>query len=1372
MKINTTIKTLGALLCASLFSFSMSATTRTVVSTTDNTIGSLRAVVDSSSSGDTILFHGTTNGISQVLTGEIAINKSLYIFGNGTTNTLLDGNNVGRIFNITNAATVNITGAAITNGSSATSGGGIAIVNTDVTLNNCDIKWCTATGNSSAEGGGGISSQNGILSINNCLIANNTASGTSGRGGGIYTLGSGDLVVRNSLVRYNTSGSGGGGIAADNDGSLTLDHSDISNNNAGTNPGNGGGVYATGGGSGDFIIKSSTIVNNIADGHGGGVWMDWLSRMDSSLVENNASGAGGGGLYLQNNQIDIFSSTVSNNSATDSMASGGGAMVSGILVANNSKFNSNSARRNGGGLYQNDTYGALILRQCNVDSNMAGPDLSQGGGIYVEGSDGDLELTGGTCSGNTATGVGGGVANIGHTLIIDGTKINDNTGPGGGGGIYLNSGRAWIDNAIIRGNTALGPAKKGGGILNTSSEPLAISNCIISNNSSRYGGGIMDQVGSSSLSIQNSSIDSNSAVTGAGINVSRRLNLVSGTVSYNNASNEAGGIFSGATSIINGTEVNHNTAAGNKAGGIYNDGNLTLTNNASVSHNSALGLSSTGGGIYGGFATILNISHTTLNGNTATAAGGAIWESASSRSRIDITYSNFENNIVTGPSGNGGAIRFGTFAVINITHSNFNNNTVAGQGGAIWNDRGDMYLRYSTFANNSVTDSTGLGGAIYDNRGTGIVMYSTVSGNSSRGYGGGLYINGSWRLRGSTVANNTAGLEGGGVCVQASASSNVELQSSLVADNTAGTSGQDLASRGAGTFSTLGFNLIENDDQAVFALGTGDIENQDPNLLPLADNGGLTETHALGCPSVAVDAGDSTLAINDQIDQPIFGGFRDIGAFELQQACVVDTGSVVKDSLTIVSNSSWMKSTVSTPSNYSGSWSGVGGVLPPDGTFTLSAIEGQPYSFNSIDSIDGATVIKTDNNITYYRKSFNLDTLQNFEARFRLFVDDQAEVYINGELVVAQYTGGVENYKLPAFDALFNNDNTVSNPNSGGDLYDLTTGMNMDNIFKRGVNTVTIAVRNKGKASDLGGFTFRLDICGEKSSGSVSPPVVTMGSLVSNSSFQKSTTATTSNYSGFWGGVSSLPATSTYTLPAVEGQPYSFNSIDAVTGSNVITTESNNIVYYRKEFDLTTNINVSARFRMTVDNGMEIYVNGQLIVREENISQSNFKAPSHDVLFNANGTVDNGFMGGDLFDYTTTATMDNIFNNGTNEVVIVVRNMAKASDRGGFSFSMEVEANGNSVIVDDKKSAEAKASVSKSNLQVEIYPNPTSGIVNVNFATAGYELVLFDMNGKLLKQQTANEQNTILNISQFPSGIYFLTVKSGDKVYTQKVVKQ
>ena len=60
------------------------------------------------------------------------------------------------------------------------------------------------------------------------------------------------------------------------------------------------------------------------------------------------------------------------------------------------------------------------------------------------------------------------------------------------------------------------------------------------------------------------------------------------------------------------------------------------------------------------------------------------------------------------------------------------------------------------------------------------------------------------------------------------------------------------------------------------------MQEVDPMLGPLQNNGGTTETHKLLVGSQAYNAGDPADQFNDQIDQVVFEGIRDIGAFEAQ----------------------------------------------------------------------------------------------------------------------------------------------------------------------------------------------------------------------------------------------------------------------------------------------------------------------------------------------------------------------------------------------------------------------------------------------------------------------------------------------------------
>ncbi|MBQ3739958.1 MAG: C10 family peptidase [Bacteroidales bacterium] len=76
-----------------------------------------------------------------------------------------------------------------------------------------------------------------------------------------------------------------------------------------------------------------------------------------------------------------------------------------------------------------------------------------------------------------------------------------------------------------------------------------------------------------------------------------------------------------------------------------------------------------------------------------------------------------------------------------------------------------------------------------------------------------------------------------------------------------------------------------------------------------------------------------------------------------------------------------------------------------------------------------------------------------------------------------------------------------------------------------------------------------------------------------------------------------------------------------------------------------------------------------------------------------------------------------------------------------------------------------------------LYPNPTSGIVNVGFEMRNEqwkdaEIQIFDMYGKLLRTEHVNDSTIQIDMSLFADGVYTLRIKTQDGVVTRKIVKQ
>ena len=77
-------------------------------------------------------------------------------------------------------------------------------------------------------------------------------------------------------------------------------------------------------------------------------------------------------------------------------------------------------------------------------------------------------------------------------------------------------------------------------------------------------------------------------------------------------------------------------------------------------------------------------------------------------------------------------------------------------------------------------------------------------------------------------------------------------------------------------------------------------------------------------------------------------------------------------------------------------------------------------------------------------------------------------------------------------------------------------------------------------------------------------------------------------------------------------------------------------------------------------------------------------------------------------------------------------------------------------------------SCDKSN-DISIYPNPNKGSFVVNGTSAGAELIVTDIVGKVILQTITTAEQTSVDLTKFSTGIYYITVKQNGINTTKKV---
>ena len=599
-----------------------------------------------------------------------------------------------------------------------------------------------------------------------------------------------------------------------------------------------------------------------------------------------------------------FAVTLTNVTLTNGNATVGGAIYNfGNLDLVHVNFVNNTAKY--GGAIMNYAYG-LVLDDSTFVNNTA----KIGGAIY---NSADCFVVGNsTFANNTATSNGGVIFNYGIGFVVGNSTFVNNSAADGAGAI-LNGGRGFVvGNSTFANNTA---TSKGGAIYNygigfvvgnstfanntakdagavyNEGDNSVVGNSTFVNNTAKYGGAIMNDA--YGLVLDDSTFTNNTAKIGGAIYNSADCFVVGNSTFVNNsAADGAGAILNGGRGFVVGNSTFANNTATSKGGAIINNGKLVVDN--SVFEDNAANYY--GGAIFNWDD--LQVTNSAFDGNDILVrniramdnvdhGGAAIynWKNG----KLDISKSNFTNNIKNYKNGNllvgavatigdatisdsyfvnnsgrwGGALSVmggessSATNFIDIDGTKFVNNSAL-YGGAMFVWGSSYSISNSVFDNNSafgkgnMTPNNNNGGALVVTQGnipiSGTIINSNFTNNKAQ-YGGAAWINeGTVDISNSNFINNTATVEAGAIGFEpAYTKITATVHGTNFINNTAGVDGGAIYSNGDLRISDSDFDnnkaqkadIIYSNIDGLLSINGNNYSNYTENKAPIINLAGI-----------------------------------------------------------------------------------------------------------------------------------------------------------------------------------------------------------------------------------------------------------------------------------------------------------------------------------------------------------------------------------------------------------------------------------------------------------------------------------------------------------------------------------------------------
>ena len=791
-----------------------------------------------------------------------------------------------------------------------------------------DVNTLTVSGSTFKENGGlygaGIFVWGSDFTVSDCVFDKNTASGKgnmtpNNNNGAAIEVTDTNKAIAGIITGSNFTNNKAqyGGAIDICEGNIKITDSEFVNNSADVE---GGAIdISTVKGNPEVSISGSKFINNSASYGGAIVNVKDLTVRNTEFVNNtpdaifNYVGFGGNlDLGIENftdlqNAIGLVTGTLTLNQnvvMTDDEAAN---FVNGVIINKNIRIDGKGHTidaKNLGRIFEIDGGFAVTLTNVTLTNGKA----DNGGAIY---NFGNLDLVHVNFVNNTAK-YGGAIMNYAYGLVLDDSTFTNNTAKIGGA-IYNSADCFVVGNSTFANNTAT----SNGGVIFNYGIGFVVGNSTFVNNSAADGAGAILN-GGRGFVVGNSTFANNTATSKGGAIYNYGIGFVVGNSTFaNNTAEDAGAVYNeGDNSVVGNSTFANNTAE--DAGAVYNEGDNSVVGNSTFVNNTA---TSIGGAIINNGKLVVD--NSAFEDNAANYYGGAIfnWDDLQvtnsafdgndilvrniramdnvdhggaaiynwKNGKLDISKSNFTNNIKNYKNGNllvgavatigdatisdsyfvnnsgrwGGALSVmggessSATNFIDIDGTKFVNNSAL-YGGAMFVWGSNYSISNSVFDNNSafgkgnMTPNNNNGGALVVTQGnipiSGTIINSNFTNNKAQ-YGGAAWINeGTVDISNSNFINNTATVEAGAIGFEpAYTKITATVYGTNFINNTAGVDGGAIYSSGDLRISDSDFDnnkaqkadIIYSNINGLLSINGNNYSNYTENKAPIINLAGI-----------------------------------------------------------------------------------------------------------------------------------------------------------------------------------------------------------------------------------------------------------------------------------------------------------------------------------------------------------------------------------------------------------------------------------------------------------------------------------------------------------------------------------------------------